>query len=130
MGGINPETALIADPALRNRAASAMREKLALIDENKPGEYKQCKTNEQRSEWLCEYLIEPKQGGWLGKKFTSREDIVDQNENDELLTLEQLASPMYLNSMDHAKAYIKGKKGIEHDDPNMVVEGKRVLTYK
>ena len=100
MGGVTPENANKANPKLRNKAMTAMQQ---CIGQDKKAEYKDLTSDDQRREWIAEYLLDPASGGCIGKNFAQRTSTSSNTSLWVWLTLEELSGPRWLNSVKNAE---------------------------
>ena len=99
-GSLNVETVMQKEHSeQRNKAATAMKTHIKNNKPEKHNEYMELQTNQQRHEWLIEYMLDPKVGGELsGSNFTERTETARDKMVQIWLTEDELAGPSYLNS--------------------------------
>ena len=72
IGGVTADNVSKSDGKMRSRAMTAMRRS---IGDDKNGEFEKLNNDTERREWLAEYIMNPAEGGCLGKTFTQRTSV-------------------------------------------------------
>ena len=127
-GDINPDAVATKQFAsLRNKASISMRNHLERHNSAKFQEYSALTTSAARQEWLADYLLDPKTGGSVGRNWTERTLNTIDSEREVWLTVDELASPRWLNSRENAEIAIKSLVSRPHDNASLRSEG--ILQY-
>ena len=124
---VSPAAVAAAPTAQRQKAMTAMRNALEGSNDKKFREYKNLEGNEAKHEWLADYIIDPAQGGAIGRNWTERTNSRVQQEEDEWLTLAQIGGPLHLNDMKHAELAVQDCESRPHRKPKLAAAG--VLEY-
>ena len=85
-------------------------------------------THAGKREWLKQFLLDPAAASMMGTNTTINEDVQTNRNSTQWLTVEQLASPAYLNSMAHAELMVKDLPCQPHESASLAAQG--VLVYK
>lgn len=91
-------------------------------------EYKKVARDDERRAWIAQYIIDPGFASVEGFNVTTAFNKQTAKEEEQWLTQEQLASPVYLNSITHAEAIIKELESRPHEYKVLADQG--VLQYK
>ena len=103
---------------LRNKAFAGMRSHLKSNNPEKFAEYMLMKNEMDRRAWLGRFLIDPESGG---AKITGSNSSYAKTDTTNLftevwLTESQLASPLWLNSVEDSATHCKGAKDRPHEE--------------
>ena len=126
LGGVTPENVSKAGGKMRNQAMNAMKRH---IGDDKKAEYEKLNSDAERREWLAEYILNPAEGGCLGKNWTQRTSVSSNKTAWVWLTQAELEGPRWLNSKELAEIAISSMASRKHST-NRALSDAGVLEYR
>jgi hypothetical protein len=117
-----------APPDVRTRAFSALNSTLKGLHGAKYADYKAITDAAKKREWMINYILDPASGGSVAENVTERSSEDINAARTQWVTLEELASPRFYNSVDNAKLAAKDLPSRLHEKPSLASAG--VLQYE
>ena len=114
---------------LRNRAFGAMKQHLNKHNPEAIAGFDSLDNDAQRREWLCNFMLDPKSGGFTAQNWGERKKRGTQKARKIWLTECELASPKYLNSAALAAAAIQDMNDRLHELPSLKALGIKQYEY-
>ena len=111
------------DGTARKNAMTAMVSAYKTRNPEMLAKYKKCSSDTDRRQWLCTFLIDPACGECSGVNTTAIKNKRSDEDSENWVTLNQLASPTYLCSMDDAKLAITTCDSRPHENAALAAQG-------